>query len=132
MTGRENITAEVIQKGTKTKASRQIRREVFGIGGSLSATVSQDYSTLTVRGRSGFAPPRINMLADVVMNPTLPADEIAILKQQHMQTVMQQKASPQFLANREFRRALFGNHPYARTSETEASLGAIDRTALEG
>jgi len=44
---------------------------------------------------------------------------------------MQQKASPQFVANREFRRALFGDHPYARTSETEATLQAIDRAALE-
>jgi len=45
--------------------------------------------------------------------------------------VAQNKASPQFLANREFRKALFGRHPYARTSETEASLNAIDRAKLE-
>jgi predicted Zn-dependent peptidase len=60
----------------------------------------------------------------------LPADEIAILKQQRLQTAAQNKSSPQFLANREFRRALFGNHPYARTSETEATLEAIDRGTL--
>src|SRR5205814_2132320 len=85
MTGLANLTAEVVQEGTKTKNSRQIRREVFGMGGSLSATVSQDYSTLTVRGLSEFAPQLIGMLADVAMNPTLPADEIAILEQQHLQ-----------------------------------------------
>jgi hypothetical protein len=45
--------------------------------------------------------------------------------------VSQQKASPQFVANREFRKALFGDHPYARTSETEASLQAIDRAAID-
>ena len=45
--------------------------------------------------------------------------------------MQQQKASPQFLANRTFRRALFGDHPYARTSETEASLQAMDRAKLE-
>src|SRR5262249_38920364 len=58
-------------------------------------------------------------------------DEIAILKQQHLQSVARSKASPQFLANREFRRALFGDHPYARTSESEATLQAIDRAKLE-
>jgi predicted Zn-dependent peptidase len=66
------------------------------------------------------------------MNPTIPEDEIAILKQQHLQAVSQQKASPQFLANRTFRTALFGQHPYARTSETEASLKAMDRAKLAG
>src|SRR5262249_53488942 len=43
----------------------------------------------------------------------------------------QQKASPQFLSNRTFRRALFGDHPYARTSETEATLNAIDHARIE-
>jgi len=131
MTGLANLTGEIVQEGTKAKNSRQIRREMFGMGGSLSASASQDFSTLTVRGLSEFAPQLLGMLADVAMNPTLPADEIAILKQQHMQTAMQQKASPQFLANREFRKALFGDHPYARTSESEATLQAIDRAALE-
>jgi zinc protease len=131
MTGLANLTGEIVQEGTKAKNSRQIRREMFGMGGSLSASASQDFSTLTVRGLSEFAPQLLGMLADVAMNPTLPADEIAILKQQHMQTAMQQKASPQFLANREFRKALFGDHPYARTSESEATLQPIDRAALE-
>jgi predicted Zn-dependent peptidase len=131
MTGLAALTADAVQEGTKTKNSRQIRAEVFGMGGSLSSGVSQDYSQLVVRGLSEYTPQLVALLADVAMNPTLPADEIAILKQQRLQGVMQQKASPQFLANREFRKALFGDHPYARTSETEATLQSIDRAALE-
>jgi len=65
------------------------------------------------------------------MHPTLPADEIAILKQQRLQNAIQQQGSPQFLANRQFRRALFGDHPYARTSETGATIQAIDRAKIE-
>ncbi|HEV8346989.1 MAG TPA: pitrilysin family protein [Vicinamibacterales bacterium] len=131
LTGLAALTADASQEGTKTRTSKEIRRQVFGMGGSLSAGVSQDYSSLSVRGLSEFAPQLIDLVADVAMNPTLPADEIAILKQQRLQNVMQQKASPQFLANRQFRRALFGDHPYARTSETEATLNAIDRTKIE-
>jgi predicted Zn-dependent peptidase len=101
------------------------------MGGTLSATVSQDYSSLTVRGLSEFAPRLIDLVADVAVNATLPADEIAILKQQHLQSVAQNKASPQFLSNQAFRRALFGDHPYARTSETEVTLNAIDRPRIE-
>ena len=131
MTGLANLTADAVQEGTKAKNSRQIRAEIFGMGGSLSSGVSQDYSQLVVRGLSEFTPQLLGVLADVAMNPTLPADEIAILKQQRLQGVMQQKASPQFVANREFRKALFGDHPYARTSETEATLQAIDRAAID-
>ena len=130
LTGLASLTADLIQEGTKTKSSRQIRRDVFGMGGSLSATASQDYTSIAVRGLSEFATRLIELTADVAMNPTIPEDEIAILKQQHLQTVSQQKGSPQFLANRTFRAALFGPHPYARTSETEASLKAMDRATL--
>jgi zinc protease len=131
LTGLASLTADVVQEGTKTRTSKEIRRQVFGMGGSLTAGVSQDYTSLSVRGLAEFAPQLIDLVADVAMNPTLPADEIAILKQQRLQTVMRQKSSPQFLSNRTFRRALFGDHPYARTSETEATLNAIDRAKIE-
>jgi zinc protease len=130
-TGLAQLTAEAIQEGTKTRVSKDIRRDVFGMGGTLSATVSQDYSSLTARGLAEFAPKLIDLVADVAINAALPADEVAILKQQHAQNVMQSKASPQFVSNRTFRRALFGDHPYARTSETEATLQAIDRQKVE-
>ncbi len=130
LTGLASLTADLIQEGTKTRTSRQIRREVFGMGGSLSAGASQDFTSVSLRGLSEFAPRLIDLVADVAMNPTIPEDEVAILKQQHLQAVAQQKASPQFLANRTFRSELFGPHPYARTSETEASLTAMDRAKL--
>jgi len=37
LTGLASLTADLIQEGTKTRNSRQIRREVFGMGGSLTA-----------------------------------------------------------------------------------------------
>ena len=131
LTGLAAMTADAVQEGTKNRTSREIRRQVFGMGGTLSATVSQDFSSLIVRGLSEFAPQLVDLLADVAMNPTLPADEIDILRQQHLQNVMRQKASPRFLSNRQFRRALFGEHPYARTSETEVTLKSLDRSKLD-
>jgi predicted Zn-dependent peptidase len=130
LTGLASMTADVIQEGTKTRSSRQIRRDVFGMGGSLSASASQDFTSVLVSGLSEFSSRLIDLTADVAMNPTIPEDEVAILKQQHLQGVQQQKASPQFVSNRTFRAALFGQHPYARTSETEASLNGMDRARL--
>jgi predicted Zn-dependent peptidase len=131
LTGLAQATSEIIQEGTKTRSSKEIRKQMFAMGGSLTASVSQDYTSLTVRGLAEFMPRLVELVADVAMNPTLPAEEIAILKQQHLQGVAQSKSSPQFLANRTFRRALFGQHPYARTSESEESIAAIDRAKLE-
>jgi predicted Zn-dependent peptidase len=130
LTGLAALTGDLIQEGTRTRSSQEIRRQVFGMGGSLTASASQDFTTISARGLAEFAPGLIGLVADVAMNPTFPAEELAIMKQQHLQNVEQQAASPQFLANREFRRHLFGSHPYARTSETAASIGAIDRDRI--
>ena len=131
LTGLASMTADLVQEGTKNRTSKEIRRDVFGMGGSLGATVSQDFSSVTVRGLSEYSTKMIELLAEVAMAPTLPADELAIMKQQHLQLVEQNKSSPQFVSNQTFRRALFGNHPYARTSESEASVKAIDRAKVE-
>src|SRR5262252_6036364 len=56
LTGLASVTADIIQEGTKTRTSREIRKQAFAMGGSLSATVSQDYSSLSTRGLSQFAP----------------------------------------------------------------------------
>jgi zinc protease len=130
LTGLASFTGDLIQEGTKTRSSQEIRRQAFGMGGTLTATASQDFTAISARGLSEFAPGLIDLVADVAMNPTFPESEMAIMKQQRLQGVEQQQASPQFLANREFRRQLFGSHPYARTSETTASLDAIDRAKI--
>ena len=102
LTGLASLTADLIQEGTKTRTSREIRRDVFGMGGSLSSAASQDYTSISARGLAEFAPRLLDLVADVAMNPTIPAADVAILKQQHLQSVQQQQASPQFVANREF------------------------------
>jgi predicted Zn-dependent peptidase len=124
------MTGDAIQEGTKTRTSRDIRRQAFGMGGSISAAASQDYTSITARGLAEFAPGLIDLLADVAMNPTFPDQEVSILTQQHLQALEQQQASPQFVANREFRSHLFGSHPYARVSETVEALQAMNREKI--
>lgn len=131
LTGLAQMTADLVQEGTKARTSKQIRRDMFAMGGSLTSQVSQDYSSLTVRGLSEFTTKLIDLVAEVAMTPTLPADELAIMKQQHLQQVEQNKSSPQFLSNKVFRQALFGKHPYARTSESADTVNAIDRAKVE-
>src|SRR5262249_46290045 len=73
----------------------------------------------------------VDLVADVVVNPTFPEAEVAILKQQHLQSATRQNGSPQFLSNRQFRRVLFGDHPYARVAESPESIGRMTRANIE-
>jgi zinc protease len=128
--GVASMTADAIQEGTKTRTSREIRRTAFGMGANLSASVAQDFTAVSLRGLSEYAPNLIDLLSDVVLNPSFPQSEIDILKANELQGLQQQKSSPQYLSQRSFRKALFGPHPYARISPTPESVKAIDRSAL--
>jgi zinc protease len=132
-TGRAGLaayTTDALLEGTTTRTSEQLRREAFGMGGSLTTVSGQDYSMVQVRGLSEYLPDLLALLADVVVNPRFPEDELAALKTRQLQALQQQRASPQFLSNREFRRSLFREHPYSRITAEEADLKSLDRPAL--
>src|SRR5262245_14454062 len=128
--GLAQFVLDLAQEGTTTRSSEQIKREVFAMGASLSATAGQDASTFQVRGLTTTLPQMLTVLADVVRNPTFPQGELDLLKSTTAQRLQAQPASPQFVNNKLFRHTLFGDHPYARTGVTPESLPNIDRNAI--
>ena len=128
--GLAQLVADTAQEGTATRSSEQIKREVFAMGASLSAAAGQDSTTFQMRGLSESMPRMLTLLADVVRNPAFPQSEVDLLKSNTAQQLQAQMASPQFVSNKVFRQALFGDHPYARTGPTLDSLPAIDRAAI--
>ncbi len=128
--GVAQFVVDALQEGTTTRDSRKIRNEIFAMGANLSATAGQDFSSFTMRGLADTLPSMLTLLADLIRNPTFPADEIELLKQNTAQALKAQLGSPQFVANRAFRQTLFGEHPYARVGATPESLTGIQRTAI--
>jgi predicted Zn-dependent peptidase len=128
--GLAQFVVDAIQEGTTTRDSRKIREEIFAMGASLSASAGQDFSSFTFRGLSDTLPQMLTLLADIVRNPTFPAEEIDLLKTNTGQTLKAQLASPQFVGNRVFRQSLFGTHPYARIGATLETLPNIDRGSV--
>jgi zinc protease len=128
--GLAQIVAEAVQEGTTTRSSEQLKREVFAIGAALSGAAGQDSTSFQMRGLAESLPQMLALVADVVRNPTFPQEEVDLIKANTAQQLQAQLASPQFVANKAFRQALFGDHPYARTGVTPETLPAIDRAAL--
>ena len=128
--GLAQFVVDLAQEGTTARSSEQIKREVFGMGASLTATAGQDAATFQIRGLTPSLPQMLTVLADVVRNPTFPQSELDLMKATTAQRLQAQAASPQFVNNKLFRLTLFGDHPYARTGVTTESLPKIDRNAI--
>lgn len=128
--GLAQFVADTAQEGTATRPSEQIKREVFGMGATLSGFAGQDSTTFQMRGLAASMPRMMALLSDVVRNPAFPQAEVDLLKANTAQQLQAQMASPQFVSNKVFRQSLFGEHPYARTGPTLESLPSIDRASI--
>ncbi len=130
-TGREGLaglTAGLLRKGTATRSADQISAELDFIGGQFSAGTGVDYTS----GRAEFVKKDISkgldLLVDLLINPTFPQDEVTKLVKQSVDGIKSAKDQAQGVIGVYFNAYLYGNHPYGRpTNGDEKSLAAITR-----
>lgn len=131
-TGTAHIAAQMLMKGTKSKNAKQIAEEVERLGATLqvSADYGGDATTISVSALSEHFEDALKLAADLLINPTFPADELDKLKRRELVSLEQAKTSPQFLLANKFSQVLYGTHPAAIESATPETLTAVTREHL--
>lgn len=129
--GLASVTAELLTKGTKTRSATQIAEEIDFVGGSLNATASWDATNVSVLVLKKYLGVGIDILQDVVLNPTFPEEEIERVRTQRLASIKQSKAEAGYLAGVRFSKELFAGHPYANESGgNEESIQKMKRDDL--
>jgi predicted Zn-dependent peptidase len=132
MIGLSNYTAQMMREGTTTRSSLQISQELETMAANVTVNGSLSGPNATVTGAAltEHLPRLMDLTADVLLNPSFPADELERLKPRARATLIQQRAQPGFLANERFSKVVFGDHPAGRVSATPESLAAMTRDAM--
>jgi zinc protease len=121
--GLASITGEMLTKGTLRRTAMQIADEIDFVGGSLNSGSSWDANTVSVTVLTKFLSTGLDLLADVILNPTFPQEELDRVKLQRLASLKQAKADAGYLADTAFSKLLFGDHPYGQQSSgTEESI----------
>ncbi|MCS6953665.1 MAG: pitrilysin family protein [Bryobacterales bacterium] len=125
--GLASLTAEMLREGTKTRSSRQIAEEIERLGAGLNAAAGfgSPEAVMTASGLSDNFEAWFGLFTDVLLNPSFPAEELKNLKDRRRVQLRQQRASPSFLAQERFARAVYGDHPAAVIAPTLESLDRI-------
>jgi predicted Zn-dependent peptidase len=131
--GLAKATAEMLREGTTQRTSAQLAADVDGIGASLSASAEfgADTSTVSASGLSESTERLLELMSDVVMNPTFPADEFAIYQKRQLAQVEQMRSRSGFLAQERFHKVLYGDFAASVVSATPESLKAITTAQLK-
>ena len=127
-----DLTGELMKEGTTTMDFKTISRKVAAMGGEINVGVGSDQTTISGSVLSEFAPELIKIMADVVMNPALPASEIERLKGDLKRQLSVQKSQPQSQAIESFNSIIYKDHPYGRTFPTQAMLDSYTIDMVKG
>src|SRR6185369_712773 len=125
--GLTDLLAGLLPEGTESKTSKEIADEVARMGASLSAGATSDYTIVAASTLSQFNDPVLALLAEVILEPSFPENEVELAKQNTKESLRQQRAQPSFLASEMVARVMFGEHPYAKVSPTVESIDASTR-----
>ena len=129
--GVAQLAARVANEGTATRTSLQIKQELRSIGGALAIGVDDDATTMTASSLADFAPKLLDLVSDVARHPAFPQSEVALSKTNFVQEIEEQRSTPDFLAQEELDKALFGAHPYGFTVPNPAAITKVTRDALK-
>ncbi|HLM24597.1 MAG TPA: pitrilysin family protein, partial [Pyrinomonadaceae bacterium] len=113
--------------GTESKTSKEIAEEVARIGASLSAGANSDYTIIAASALAQFNVPIMDLVAEVILEPSFPEHEVELAKQNTKESLRQQRAQPSFLASEMVSRVMFGDHPYSVVAPTPESIDRSSR-----
>lgn len=122
--------AYMLNEGTQKHDSKQIAELAQGMGGSIGGNATTDGMTVSANALASHAAPMMELLAEVARQSSFPDKEVTLAKGNQLQELKAAEAQPGFKAERALATAIYGDHPYARTQQTEASITATTPQAL--
>lgn len=127
--GLANLTAKLLTEGTKKRKATEISEETEFIGASLGASVDSDFTAISLNVLKKDVEKGFDLLSDLVLGPIFPEIEITRLKGLIKGGLKQSEEDPSFVAERNFRAAVYGEQPYGRL--TRGSTATLDRINRE-
>lgn len=131
--GMARLTSNLLMSGTDERDTDAVARALEREGAEVSTGSARDMAWVKLRSLSEaeHLDPVAGLVGELLSRPAFPQDELARLVEQQLTGLREQEQSPGGIANRLFREAIYGDHPYGQDPlGTRESLKAIDREAV--
>lgn len=125
--GLAGITASMMSEGTKSRDGEALSNALQLLGTSVNVGIGTESGSMSFVSTAAKFGATLDILADMLLNSTFPADALERIRAQRLVALSQAKAQPGSIAARVFPRILYGAaHPYGQ-NVTEESYKAITR-----
>ena len=122
------MVGQMMRRGTETRTKEQIDEEIDFIGASLFAGSSNIFAS----GLSKYNEKILELMTDVLFNPTFPEEELEKIRTQTLSGLAANKEDPGAISSNIRQVLVYGKeHPYGEleTEETVANISADDLKA---
>jgi zinc protease len=124
--GITQLLAKTLLKGTPTRSAEKIATEIESVGGSIDSYGGNNSFGVNAEVLSSDFATGLDLLADVLLNPTFPANELDREREVQIAGIHARKDDLLKSASVAMRRGLFGDTGYGLDSlGTEESVGKI-------
>jgi predicted Zn-dependent peptidase len=130
MEGMTELLADTLKEGTATRTSRRIAEELQSVGGEISSSAADDAIYLRVDALASGAATALDVMADVARAASFPGAEVELARGNAVQGLLARASTPEFLAQKAFARAVFGDHPYHIVAPSKETLEATTPEVL--
>lgn len=121
LAGMGSLTGQMLARGTKNRTKAQIDETIDFIGARLAS----DNSGIAASSLSKHRDKLLEVMSDILLNPTFPKEEFEKLKKQTLSGIVSSKDDPNTISSNVSSVLAFGkDHPYGELT-TEKSVEAI-------
>jgi predicted Zn-dependent peptidase len=115
------------EKAQRTVRAHSFRRRSMNWERRLQAQTQfgSTYTQIAASGLAGTAEKLLELTADILQNPAFAPEELEKYKKRELSELEQERSDPNFLAEEQMYRALYGNFPAAITSPTASSIQGL-------
>jgi predicted Zn-dependent peptidase len=129
--GISHLLEHMAFKGTRTRTARQIAEEIEAVGGDLNAATSVENTTYYARVLKADVPLALDVLSDILANPTFDAAELKREQSVIVQEIGGVEDTPDDIVFDKLQQTAFPGQPVGRAIlGTPQSVRSMDRKKL--
>jgi predicted Zn-dependent peptidase len=129
--GISHFVEHMVFKGTRSRSAQHIAREMDSIGGNLDAFTGKETICFNVKSLAEHVPIALDVLADLVLNPTFAAGDIERERGVILEEIKIDEDNPDVLVHELFTQNFWKDHPLGKPIlGTTTTVGRLDQNKL--
>lgn len=113
-TGLSSMVAAILTRGSQHYDYTTFNETIESIGANLTISSEIEQMNVGVTCLSEDFPTLLQVLADVMRNPTFPEDQLELVRRRRIVRLHEREQDTASMANLRFHETIYGDHPYGR------------------